>query len=65
MIRKEGNEWVLYTSDGSRVLGRHKTKEEALRQERAIKAREARRAAGKSSRAAKQPRPVAGPGGRP
>ncbi len=44
MIKKVGNKWVLYTSDGSRVLGRHATKAEALAQERAIKASEARRA---------------------
>lgn len=28
--------WVLYTRDGSRILGTHKTKKDALRQERAI-----------------------------
>lgn len=39
MIRKEGNVWVLYTSDGKRVLGKHKTKKEAQAQERAIQAR--------------------------
>lgn len=39
MIRKEGAEWVLYTSDGKRVLGRHKTKKDALAQERAIQMR--------------------------
>lgn len=36
MIRKEGNQWVVRTSDGSKVLGRHLTKEEALKQLRAI-----------------------------
>lgn len=36
MIRKEGDKYVLYTRDGSRVLGRHDTREEALAQERAI-----------------------------
>jgi hypothetical protein len=36
MIRKEGREYVLYTHNGSKILGRHKTKEEAVRQEQAI-----------------------------
>jgi len=38
MIRhdKRKRKWVLYTRDGSRVLGTHDTYEEALRQERAI-----------------------------
>jgi len=35
-IHKEGNQWVLYTKDGSRVLGKHSTKEEAKKQEIAI-----------------------------
>lgn len=38
MIKKSGNKWKLYTKDGSRVLGIHDTKEEALAQERAIMA---------------------------
>jgi len=33
-----GKEWGLYTSDGSKLLGRHETKEDALQQEKAIKA---------------------------
>lgn len=33
---KKSKEWILYTHDGSRILGRHDTREEALRQERAI-----------------------------
>lgn len=36
IIKSEGDEFVLYTRDGTRVLGRHKTREDALRQERAI-----------------------------
>ncbi|MHA1961971.1 MAG: pentapeptide repeat-containing protein [Candidatus Thorarchaeota archaeon] len=32
----QSKKWILYTSDGSRVLGRHDTYEKALRQERAI-----------------------------
>jgi hypothetical protein len=43
IIRHEGSEWVLYASDGKRVLGRHKTKQEAERQEAAIYASRARR----------------------
>ena len=39
MIRKEGSKWILYTKDGSRVLGRHRTKAEAEAQERAVRAR--------------------------
>lgn len=35
-IKKEGDEFVLYTKDGSRVLGRHKTREDAVKQEQAI-----------------------------
>lgn len=38
MIVKRGDYWFLYTSDGKRVLGKHKTREEAEAQERAIKA---------------------------
>lgn len=36
IIRQEGDKWVLYSSDGKKVLGRHDTKEQALAQERAI-----------------------------
>lgn len=35
IVEKNGKFYV-YTSDGERVLGRHRTKEEALAQERAI-----------------------------
>jgi len=38
-IRHEGSKWNLYTKDGSRKLGEHDTKKEALAQERAIHAR--------------------------
>lgn len=38
MIRKVGKKWVLYTKDGRRVLGRHSTREAAVRQERAVQA---------------------------
>jgi len=44
MIKKRGAIWVLYTSDGKRVLGRHKTKASAVRQERAINISKARAA---------------------
>lgn len=36
IIRKEGNKWVLYTSDGKRKLGTFGTKAEALKRERQI-----------------------------
>jgi hypothetical protein len=36
MIRKEGKEWVLYTSDGKKVLGRHTSRKKAIAQEIAI-----------------------------
>jgi len=39
MIRKEGGKYTLRSRDGSKVLGRHNTKEGAKRQERAIQAR--------------------------
>lgn len=35
-IKEEDGKWVVYTSDESRVLGRHDSREKALRQERAI-----------------------------
>lgn len=38
MIVKRGSEWWLYTSDGRKVLGKHKTRAEAVAQEQAIKA---------------------------
>jgi hypothetical protein len=44
MIKHIGRKWVLYDSKGQRVLGRHDTKAEALRQERAIQASKARHA---------------------
>lgn len=36
MIRKEGNRWVLYSKDGSKVLGAHGTRDAAMEQEMAI-----------------------------
>jgi hypothetical protein len=36
VIKQEGENFVLYTKDGSRVLGHHTSREKALRQERAI-----------------------------
>lgn len=36
MIRHEEGKWVLRTRDGSRVLGRHESREKAEAQERAI-----------------------------
>ena len=43
MIRHEENKWVLYTHDGSHVLGTHDTKEEAIAQEQAILAQRLRK----------------------
>ena len=39
VIRQEGKKWILYTHDGKKRLGTHNSREEALRQERAIQAR--------------------------
>lgn len=44
MIKKVGTKWVLYTHDGKRVLGTHKTKKEAASQEAAINISKARAA---------------------
>lgn len=41
-IRHEGDEWILYDHTGKKVLGRHQTREEAVKQEEAVKASEAR-----------------------
>ena len=38
MIKKVGDKWVLYTHDGSKVLGTHPTRAAALAQERAVQA---------------------------
>lgn len=43
MIRKRGQRWVLLDSEGKEVLGTHRTRAAALRQERAIKAAKAKR----------------------
>ncbi len=43
MIKKSGKKYVLKTSDGSRTLGTHATKEQAIKQEVAIKISEAKR----------------------
>lgn len=36
VIKKKGNYWYLYTKDGSKVLGKHETKKNAVKQEIAI-----------------------------
>jgi hypothetical protein len=41
-VRKEGNKYVLKSSSG-RTLGTHRSKKAAQKQERAIKASQARR----------------------
>lgn len=44
MIRKEHGKWVLRSSDGKRILGKHATKAEAKSQESAINISKARAA---------------------
>jgi hypothetical protein len=44
VIRKEDDEYVLYTRDGKQVLGRHKTRQEAIKQEYAIQKSQEKRA---------------------
>lgn len=36
VVKREGDEWLLYTKDGDRVLGRHKTPRQAYAHEYAI-----------------------------
>ena len=43
MIRKVGNMYYLYTKDGKKILGRHKTHAAAKKQEIAIKYAKKRR----------------------
>lgn len=45
VIRKDGDDWCLYTHDGSKKLGCHKTKAEAEAQEKAINIAKSRAAA--------------------
>ena len=56
MIVHEGKKWVLYTRDGSKLLGTHDTREEAMIQEAAIHARQAAVAGAKAGRRANQRR---------
>lgn len=42
MIIKQGTAWILKSKDGKKVLGRHRSKDSALAQERAIKISQAR-----------------------
>lgn len=42
MIKKEGSAYVLYNHTGTKVLGRHATREKAVKQEQAIKANESK-----------------------
>ena len=37
LIKKKGNQWCLFTQDGSKELGCHNSKEKAQAQEAAIK----------------------------
>ena len=42
-IKKRGNEWVVTSKDGKKVLGRHKTRAAALKQLAAVEASKKRR----------------------
>jgi len=44
MIKKAGKGWILYNHDGTKILGHHKSKASAERQERAINISKARAA---------------------
>lgn len=37
-VKKEGNEWVVRAESTNKVLGRHKTKRDAMAQLRAVEA---------------------------
>jgi hypothetical protein len=50
VITKRGAVYTLHTSDGSKVLGRHRTRADAERQERAIAISKARAAGHKIPR---------------
>jgi len=50
VIKKIGNEWLLFSRDGSRVLGHHDTLASARMQETAIQLAKARRAGHKIPR---------------
>lgn len=47
MIVKRGTKWILYTKDGSLVLGTHDSEAEALAQERVIEIAKRKAAMGK------------------
>jgi hypothetical protein len=36
MIRHVGSKWVLYTKDGTKVLGKYATKQQAQKRERQV-----------------------------
>ena len=42
-IERRGRDWVVLSSDGKKVLGKHKTRAEAVRQLRAVEAAKARK----------------------
>lgn len=43
MIVKQGSEWILKSKNGKKVLGRHRSRQDALNQERAILISKARK----------------------
>jgi hypothetical protein len=50
VIRKRGRRWVLLDSESKEVLGTHRTRAAALRQERAIKLAKRKRKTRRKSR---------------
>jgi len=36
MIRKQKNKWILYSADGTKILGKFDTYEQAIKRERQI-----------------------------
>lgn len=53
MIKEKAGKWLLYTRDGSRVLGTHPTRERAMAQERAILVRQHMAKQGRSEAASR------------
>lgn len=35
-VKKQGSQWVVYNPDTGKVYGKHKTKKEAIQQQRAL-----------------------------
>ncbi|MCR4301806.1 MAG: hypothetical protein NUV51_09365 [Sulfuricaulis sp.] len=52
VVRREGDQWILYSQDGSKKLGTHDSEESAKRQEHAINISKARKAGHRIPRSA-------------